>query len=622
MDAFSNFMDILGELREQPLNMKELKNEFKLPKKNFPKISKMIHYFKTEFSTRTRNESRTKWHNYDKQLLFWVVCKYCQLNQKYIVASLSKKGQKSMDDNDWVHISAILGVETKILKNKWLVMVKPQVKNAPWTQEEDSILKSLIDPSEKNHNWTQVATKLAELTQNSSFRNAKQIRERWNNYLNPTLKKSEWEESEDVLLLESVLSQGKKWSQISQIMGCRTESQVKNRYNSISNRLKKTYGEQYPEETLIQMEISQLKGYTSSSQSTNFATHKLIVPSNNIKIKKEMVSPLMSAVPSNDMLAKKNNSLNSSDTLQVNLRRHKSSADSIITEQNHQSPAYSSSSPQLSETSYQQDATSIIQLDMNTVAKQEMVNSNQVLSQQSSSTVATPQHSHHFQIPQLPAFISHPQAYKQDMQPVFNQNVQEVPEFNTQNHLQFQEPVQPQYITLNYQQYQAVHGQETQQQQQQQSSSQQIQTQPANIPPSISYFYDNYFQVNTPTPANQNNNGSGNLYMEDWGFTQMHQTYNAPTPNNHQAHPYYNNTNTTTNQYATSGAGNLDFNTAFHGLEQNEFFARRNSALMNDSQRHQNYQPTHHHPNNFFTIPTTPQNQANAAQSFYYEEQY
>lgn len=111
-----------------------------------------------------------------------------------------------MDDNDWVHISAILGVETKILKNKWLVMVKPQVKNAPWTQEEDSILKSLIDPSEKNHNWTQVATRLAELTQNSSFRNAKQIRERWNNYLNPTLKKSEWEESEDILLLESVLS--------------------------------------------------------------------------------------------------------------------------------------------------------------------------------------------------------------------------------------------------------------------------------------------------------------------------------------------------------------------------------------------------------------------------------
>lgn len=80
MDAFTNFMDLLGDLREQPLNMKELKNEFKLPKKNFPKISKMIHYFKTEFSTRTRNESRTKWHNYDKQLLFWVVCKYCQIN--------------------------------------------------------------------------------------------------------------------------------------------------------------------------------------------------------------------------------------------------------------------------------------------------------------------------------------------------------------------------------------------------------------------------------------------------------------------------------------------------------------------------------------------------------------
>jgi len=46
----------------------------------------------------------------------------------------------AQDDNDWHEISRILGVETKILKNKWLVMVKPQVKNSPWTQEEDQIL--------------------------------------------------------------------------------------------------------------------------------------------------------------------------------------------------------------------------------------------------------------------------------------------------------------------------------------------------------------------------------------------------------------------------------------------------------------------------------------------------
>lgn len=49
--AFTTFLEALGEAREIPLNLKELKNEFKLPNKNFPKLSKMVHYFRTEFVT-------------------------------------------------------------------------------------------------------------------------------------------------------------------------------------------------------------------------------------------------------------------------------------------------------------------------------------------------------------------------------------------------------------------------------------------------------------------------------------------------------------------------------------------------------------------------------------------
>lgn len=47
--GFNNFLDILGDLKEEKLNMNELKKEFKLPKKNFPNLCKIIHYFETEF---------------------------------------------------------------------------------------------------------------------------------------------------------------------------------------------------------------------------------------------------------------------------------------------------------------------------------------------------------------------------------------------------------------------------------------------------------------------------------------------------------------------------------------------------------------------------------------------
>jgi hypothetical protein len=36
--------------------------------------------------------------------------------------------------------------------------------------------------------------------------------------------RSDWEEREDIILMESVLVNGKRWSQISEIIGCRSES--------------------------------------------------------------------------------------------------------------------------------------------------------------------------------------------------------------------------------------------------------------------------------------------------------------------------------------------------------------------------------------------------------------
>lgn len=48
------------------------------------------------------------------------------------------------------------------------------------------------------------------------FRSAKQCREHWNCYLNPTLKKGPWNIEEDIQLLELIKNNNgeKKWSEI------------------------------------------------------------------------------------------------------------------------------------------------------------------------------------------------------------------------------------------------------------------------------------------------------------------------------------------------------------------------------------------------------------------------
>lgn len=56
------------------------------------------------------------------------------------------------------------------------------MKNKPWSEEEDKIINELMTTKLANK-WTQIALKLSEAVNNSGLRTAKQVRERWINYL-------------------------------------------------------------------------------------------------------------------------------------------------------------------------------------------------------------------------------------------------------------------------------------------------------------------------------------------------------------------------------------------------------------------------------------------------------
>lgn len=94
----------------------------------------------------------------------------------------------------------------------------------PFTVEEDAKLLDIMT-SLQVVNWEQVASHF-------NGRTSRQCRERWLNYLNPSIRSGPWTEYEDDLLLEKVNELGRCWSSIGKYFNGRSENDIKNRWYS------------------------------------------------------------------------------------------------------------------------------------------------------------------------------------------------------------------------------------------------------------------------------------------------------------------------------------------------------------------------------------------------------
>lgn len=92
-----------------------------------------------------------------------------------------------------------------------------------WGKEEDQKLVNLVETHGKNWNL---------LVNFMPGRNRKQIRDRFNNILDPKLKKEQWTPQEDRRILELFQEFGPKWAYIASFLEGRSEIMVKNRFNS------------------------------------------------------------------------------------------------------------------------------------------------------------------------------------------------------------------------------------------------------------------------------------------------------------------------------------------------------------------------------------------------------
>ncbi|XP_022861681.1 transcription factor MYB119-like [Olea europaea var. sylvestris] len=155
-----------------------------------------------------------------------------------------------------------------------------------WTEEEDRKLIELV-MQYGPRNWTMIAEKMV-------LRAGKQCRERWLNHLRPNIKKDDWSEEEERLLIEVHKRVGNKWAEIAKYIAGRTENSINNHWNATKRRkikrtkIKKPRGENGKRQsTLLQDYIQNnymdnCSGFTSTSTTSYAAATTITPPSSTV----------------------------------------------------------------------------------------------------------------------------------------------------------------------------------------------------------------------------------------------------------------------------------------------------------------------------------------------------
>lgn len=98
-----------------------------------------------------------------------------------------------------------------------------------FTPEEDEKLKRLVKDSGDRPIWKSISAKM-------NGKSPRQCRERYKNYLSPSLLHHEWSPEEDRLILEKHQELGNRWMAISRCLKGRSGNSVRNRWQILTRK--------------------------------------------------------------------------------------------------------------------------------------------------------------------------------------------------------------------------------------------------------------------------------------------------------------------------------------------------------------------------------------------------